>query len=145
MRRLFSAGALRVVVLVFGVVLLVAQIRQGGQDVEGLAVRLVAPAFFLFALWAAIDVLAALEKGRDFDAAMTRGMGRAGAGLMLGAWACWLFQPVMLHLIGNGFSQARGAVLDYSVQNLTLAAVGLILVLLARRGRAMRAHVEAFV
>lgn len=145
MRRLFSAAVMRGVVLAFGIGLLAAQVVGPADRPYAALIRLVAPAFFLFALWAAVDVLAALEKGRDFDAAMTRSMGRAGAGLMLGAWACWLFQPMMLHLIGNGFLQARGVSLDYSVQNLTLAAVGLILILVARRGRALRDHVEAFV
>ena len=112
---------------------------------EALAVRLVAPALFLFALWATTSVFAAVDRGRDFDPAMTRAMSWTGGGLLLGAWASWLFEPMMLHLIGNGFLEARGVTLNYTVQNLTLAAVGAVLILLARRGRVLRGELEAFV
>jgi hypothetical protein len=106
---------------------------------------LVAPAFYLWAVWGASSVFIRINKGEPFDRAIVRGMHQIGAGLMLGAWSAVLFEPAMLHLVGNGFLEMRGVKLDYSVENLTIAVVGLALVMLAKQGRELKSTLDQFV
>jgi hypothetical protein len=106
---------------------------------------LVAPAFYLWAVWAASNVFIRINKGEPFDSAIVRGMNHIGAGLMLGAWSAILLKPAMLHLIGNGFLEMRGVKLDYTVENLTVAVVGLALVMLAKQGRKLKSTLDQFV
>ena len=114
------------------------------QDAAGWA-RLIAPALFLFALWAASDVFARIKRGEAFGRAMVRGLRRIGGGLMFGAFAAILVQPSLIFLIGNGFREMRGVKFDLSVANLTLALVGVVLIMLAREGERLRSNLDEFV
>lgn len=106
---------------------------------------LLAPACFLFALWAASNVFVRIDRGGSFGPAMVRGLREIGAGLMFGAFALIVLQPSLVHLIGNGFLEMRGVEFGYSVESLTLALIGLVLVLLARRGEQLRSSLDQFV
>ena len=108
-------------------------------------VELIAPAFFLWALWAASNVSVRIGRGDAFGAAMVRGLREIGTALMLGAFAALVVQPSLIHLIGNGFAVMKGVRFDLTVQNLTLILVGLLLVLLARQGQALKSRLEEFV
>jgi len=108
-------------------------------------VGLIAPAFFLWAVWSVANVLADLDRGNAFDEAMIRGLQAMGASLMLGAVAVVIVQPGLIYLIGNGFTQMRGVEFALDVNALAIALVGLALVLLARRAAVMKAHLDGFV
>jgi hypothetical protein len=108
-------------------------------------VSLLAPAFFLAALWAASDAFVRMERGDAFGPAMVRGLREIGACLMLGAFAATVVQPSLIFLIGNGFREMRGVRFDVNVENLTLALVGLVLVLLAREGQKLRTTLDQIV
>lgn len=108
-------------------------------------VRLIAPALFLFALWAASDVFARMKLGEAFGPAMVRGLRQIGGGLMFGAFAAILVQPSLVFLVGNGFQEMRGAKFDLSIANLTLGLVGIVLILLAREGEKLRSNLDEFV
>jgi len=149
----FPAALTRIIVVLFGVAVVARQIavpmllRSAGSDgVSPTAwVTLLAPLFFLWALWAASDVFARMHRGDAFGPAMVRGLRDIGGGLMLGAFAAIVVQPSLIFLIGNGFREMRGVQLDFDVENVTLALVGLVLVLLARYGRELQSKLDAFV
>lgn len=108
-------------------------------------VSLLAPAFFLIALWAASDALVRMDRGEAFGPAMVRGLKEIGGSLMLGAFAATVVQPSLIFLIGNGFREMRGVRFNYDVENLTLAMVGLVLILLARQGQNLKSKLDEFV
>jgi hypothetical protein len=108
-------------------------------------VSLLAPIFYLTALWSAARVFARLDRGDTFGRAMVRGLNDIGACLMLGAFSAIVVQPSLIHLFANGFTEMRGVRFDWSVENLTLIMVGLVLVGLARRGRELKKQLDEFV
>ncbi len=108
-------------------------------------VSLLAPAFFLWAAWAASDVFVRMDRGDAFGPAMVRGLKHIGGGLMLGAWAAIVAQPSLIFLIGHGFHEMRGVSFNFDVENLTLALVGLVLILLARQGQSLKSQLDQFV
>ena len=108
-------------------------------------VNLLAPAFFLMALWAASDAFLRMNRGDDFGPAMVRGLKEIGGCLMLGAFVSILVQPSLIFLIGNGFREMRGVRLDLDVENVTLGLVGLVLILLARQGQKLKSKLDQFV
>ena len=108
-------------------------------------VSLLAPIFFLTALWSAARVFARIDRGDDFGPAMVCGLRDIGWCLMLGAWAAIVAQPALIFLIGNGFRELRGVRFELNVENLTLALVGLVLVVMARQGRRLRMKLDEFV
>lgn len=108
-------------------------------------VSLLAPAFFLRALWVASDAFVRMGRGDAFDPTMVRGLKGIGGYLMLGAFAATVAQPSLIFLIGNGFREMRGVRFDLDVENLTLALVGLVLILLAREGQKLKSTLDQFV
>jgi len=108
-------------------------------------VSLLAPAFYLWALWAASDAIVRMDRGEDFGPAMVRGLKEIGGNLMLGAFAAIVVQPSLIFLIGNGFHEMRGVRFDLDVENVTLALVGLVLILLARQGQRLKSKLDEFV
>jgi hypothetical protein len=76
---------------------------------------------------------------------MVRGLKEIGFNLMLGAFAAIVVQPSLIFLIGNGFREMRGVRFDLTIENLTLALVGLVLVLLARQGQTLKSKLDQFV
>jgi DUF2975 family protein len=108
-------------------------------------VSLLAPVFFLTALWAASDVFVRMDRGEAFGPAMVRGLKEIGGCLMLGAFAAIVAQPSLIFLIDNGFREMRGVRFNLDVENVTLALVGLVLILLAREGRKLQSKLDQFV
>jgi len=140
----FPAVMTRIVVVLFGSGLLLARVVAPGQAAAAW-IDLLAPAFFLAGLWAASDVFARMHSGDAFGPAMVRGLREIGGRLMLGAVAAIVVQPGLIFLIGSGFREMRGVQLDFSVANVTLALVGLVLFLLARYGSDLQAQLDSFV
>jgi hypothetical protein len=119
---------------------------EGGlADVPGQWVSLLAPAFFLLALWASSDAFVRINRGDAFGPAMVRGLREIGGCLMLGAFAAIVAQPSLLFLIGNGFRELRGVRFNLDIENLTLALVGLVLFMLARQGQRLQTQLDQFV
>jgi hypothetical protein len=108
-------------------------------------VSLLAPVFFLAALKVASDAIVRMDRGDDFGPAVVRGLRETGFCLMLGAFAAAVVQPSLIFLIGNGFSEMRGVEFDYTVENVTLALVGLVLLLIARQGQQLKSKLDEFV
>jgi hypothetical protein len=108
-------------------------------------VSLLAPVFFLAALWAASETLVRIDRDDAFGPAMVRGLKEIGACLMIGAFAAIIAQPSLIFLIGNGFQEMRGVRFNLDVENVTLALVGLVLVLLARKGQELKSKLDQFV
>lgn len=155
-RRSNAALLTRIAVVALGLALFADQAgvaQMPGMHATGVAavanparwVELIAPACFLWAVWAAAGVFARMDRGEDFGPAMVRGMTQIGAALMLGAWAAIVAEPALIFLIGNRFRSLNGVRFDASVENLALALVGLALVLLARRGGRLRSDLDQIV
>jgi hypothetical protein len=106
---------------------------------------LLAPGFFLVALWAASNAFAWIGRGEAFGPAMVRALSQIGFSLMFGAFAAIVVQPSLIFLIGNGFTDMRFARFDIDIENLTLALVGGVLVLLARQGQILKSKLDEFV
>ena len=137
-----SALAIRLVTIGLGVLLFLSllEAREGARWAE-----LLAPAFFLWALWATSTVLVRFDHGEGFEPAVLRGLNEVGTGLMLGALSLILFTPAILHLAGNGFTEMRGVTLGLDVETLTIGLVGLVMVLIARRAGRLTAALREFV
>lgn len=108
-------------------------------------VGLLAPVFFMWAIWSAASVLVGVRCGEAFGATMVRGLSRIGIGLLLGTFCAVFVQPSFVNLIDNRFAGMRGVKFDYTVENLTLALVGLLLVLLAQAGRGLKSELDQIV
>src|SRR4029077_6566743 len=108
-------------------------------------VSLLAPAFFLWALWAASEVVVRMDRGDGFGPAMVRGLKEIGGNLMLGAFAVIVVQPSLIFLFDNGFREMRGVRFNLDIENVTLALVGLVLILLAREGQKLKSKLDEFV
>jgi hypothetical protein len=108
-------------------------------------VSLLAPVFYLAALWAASDAFVRMDRGDSFGPSMVRALKQIGASLMIGAFAATVVQPSLIFLIGNGFTEMRGVRFNYGVENLTLALIGLVLILLARQGEKLKSKLDQFV
>jgi hypothetical protein len=108
-------------------------------------VSLVAPAFFLTALQQASEALVRMNRGEAFGAATVRGLKEMGACLMLGAFAAIVVQPSLIYLFANGFSEMRGVRFNVDIVNITLALVGLVLILIAREGKNLQSKLDEFV
>jgi hypothetical protein len=108
-------------------------------------VSLLAPVFFLGALWAASAAFVRMDRGEAFGPAMVRTLREIGGSLMLGAFAAIVVQPSLIFLIGNGFREMIGVRFNLDIENLTLAMVGLVLILLARQGQSLQAKLDEFV
>jgi hypothetical protein len=108
-------------------------------------VSLLAPAFFLLALWAASDALARLNRGDAFGPAVVRALREIGGYLMLGAFAAAVVQPSLIFLVGNGFTEMRGVKFNLDIENVTLALVGFVLILMARQGQKLKSTLDQFV
>jgi hypothetical protein len=86
-----------------------------------------------------------LERGDAFGPAVVCGLKEIGFCLMIGAFAAIVVQPSLIYLVGNGFTEMRGVTLNWNVENLTLALVGVVLILLAREGQKLQSKLDEFV
>lgn len=137
---------LRICVAIAAILLLLKYLAiypmsDGGADWIGLP----APALYLWAFWSGAEIFSKSRKARDFGPALISGLNHMGAGLMLGAWVAILAEPAVRHLVATNFAAMTGVRFDVSLGNLVVAFAGLILVLLARRGRQIRAELDGFV
>jgi hypothetical protein len=151
-----AAIATRIVVAVLGLALIFEQagarqlLNLDGSDARFVMspvywVSLIAPAFFLRALWVASNAIVSMDRGDAFGPALVSGLTEIGVYLILGAFAVIVVQPSLIFLIGNGFTEMRGVKFNLDVENLTLALVGLVLILLARQGQQLRSNLDEFV
>jgi len=108
-------------------------------------VSLVAPAFFLWGLWAASTAITRMDRGDAFGPVAARALKEIGGCLMLGSFAAAVVQPSLIYLIGNGFTEMRGVRMDLDVENVTLALVGFVLILLAQQGQKLQSKLDQFV
>lgn len=136
-RALVILAALALVLKQFGIY----PASPSGADWIGL----IAPLFFLAAFWFGAAIFTPNGDRSEFGPALITGLNRMGAGLMLGAWAAILAEPALRHLAQNGFTTMNGVHFDLSLANLALVFAGLILILIARRGRQLRADLDGFV
>jgi hypothetical protein len=103
---------------------------------------LLAPGFYVCALWETGSIFARVKRGDAFGPALVRGIRWTGINLVLGALSALFFSPALARYAGT---PAPDAPLDIDIVNLTFLFIGAALVLLARKGAAMKSELEAFV
>jgi hypothetical protein len=156
-KRTFSTSALltRIVVAALGLALFTEPGARLLLHLDGLAgplmksdaywYSLLAPFFFLGALKQAADVFARIDRGDAFGPAMVCGLKQIGYCLMIGAFVASVVQPALIYLTANGFSEMRGVRFDFQIEIVTLALVGIVLILLARQGQQLKSKLDEFV
>ena len=64
---------------------------------------------------------------------------------LAGAFAAAVVQPSLIFLVGNGFTEMRGVKFNLDIENVTLALVGFVLILMARQGQKLKSTLDQFV
>lgn len=108
-------------------------------------ITILAPGFYLCALWALSDVFGRLNRGDAFGPNMIRGLKGVGSNLMYGAFTAIILAPTLSVLFANEFRSLAGIKHDNDIENLTIGLIGLALYALAKRGQALKSELEQFV
>ena len=108
-------------------------------------VGILAPAFYLFALWAASDVFDRMDKGDAFGPAMVKGLKEVGNNMIYGAVAAIFIAPTLIFLIDTNFERMTGFKYHVEIEHLTIGAIGLVLSLLARQGQVLKSELDQIV
>jgi len=108
-------------------------------------VSLLAPGFYLCALWTASDVFERLNKGDAFTEAVVKGLKDIGRNLITGAVAAILIAPSLAPLLEDGFHGFRGIRFNLEIESLTIGLIGLILYLLAKQGQSLKSELESII
>jgi hypothetical protein len=105
-------------------------------------VGLLAPGFYLCALWAASDVFASLDKGEGFGPSLIKGLKGMGSNLIYGAFAAIIIAPSLQPLFEGYF---RGLRHDFEIENLTIGLIGVVLWLITAQGAKLQTEMDSFV
>jgi len=108
-------------------------------------VGILAPAFYLCALWAASNVFDRMARGDAFGPAMVKGLKEVGSNLLYGAAAAIFIAPSLVFLIETGFHRMAGVKYHFEIESLTIGAIGLVLYLLARQGQTLKSELDQIV
>lgn len=105
-------------------------------------ITILAPGFYLCALWA---LGAFFTKSRDtehFGPAMVKSLRETGQSLLIGAAAAILIEPIVSVWLVEGF---RGVRLSLDIEDVTIGFIGIALYLLAETGKRLRIELEQFI
>lgn len=138
-----AALMIRIAIVGLGLALFLGEAKE--MSTPAFWIHLIAPAFFLWPLYAASGAFVRLDRGEAFGPAMVRTLKEMGYGLMIGAFAAVVVQPSLIYLFANGFTEMRGVQFDLNVENVTLFLVGVVLNMLAREGQKLRSKLDEFV
>jgi hypothetical protein len=108
-------------------------------------VGLLAPGFYLCALWAASSVFARMTRGDAFGFAMVKGLKDVGRNLMIGAVSAIVIAPIASFFIETNFTGMTGMKYRFSVESLTIGLIGLVLFMLAEHGQRLKSELDAIV
>ncbi len=106
---------------------------------------ILAPGFYLCALWELSNVFARMGRGDAFGPNMVRGLKSTGRCLMMGAAAALALAPSFAKWLDDNLRGFSGLHFNLDIENLTIGLIGLTLYLLARRGVALKTELEQFV
>ena len=108
-------------------------------------INLIAPICYLSALWAASNVFMRLSRGSAFTPALVKGLREIGIYLISGSAFVILVQPSFLYFFSNGFGEAHDSRFRFSIDNITLLLIGIVLIILANQGKKLQSDLESFV
>jgi hypothetical protein len=120
----------------------VGDVRHNVMQVFVFWSALLAPGFYICALWETGSIFARVKRGDAFGPALVRGIRWAGINLVLGALSALLLAPALARYAGT---PAPDAALDVDIVNLTFLFIGAALVLLASKGAALKSELESFI
>lgn len=101
-----------------------------------------APGFYLCALWALGAFFAKSRGEEEFGPAMVKSLRETGRGLLIGATAAILVEPVFSVWLVEGF---RGVRVSLGIEDVTIGFIGIAIYLLAETGKRLRLELEQFV
>ncbi|CAL4868963.1 hypothetical protein MMA231_03253 [Asticcacaulis sp. MM231] len=108
-------------------------------------VGLMAPGFYLCALWAASNVFTRMDKGDAFGEATVKGLKEVGSNLIWGAAAAIFIAPTLNLLIETDFQRLTGLKYDFEIESLTIGLIGFTLYLLAQQGQSLKSELDQIV
>lgn len=158
-KLLFPSGPASVVIKIIVIGLGLALIRETSAHLKDLPfingdnwreiiqfpafwLNLLAPGFYLYAVWAASDVFARMDKGDPFGPAIVTGLKKMGSNLMYGALCAILIAPTLSPMFDDRF---RGVRYDAEIESVTIGLLGLVLFLIAQQGQALKSEMDSFV
>lgn len=103
---------------------------------------ILAPGFYLCALWALGAFFTRSQSEGDFGPAMVKSLREAGQNLLIGAVSAILIAPTVTVWLTEGF---RGLRITTDIAAVTIGFIGMALYLLAETGKRMRIELEQFV
>jgi|GEM_PF-1055120 len=103
---------------------------------------LLAPGFYLCALWSTADVFSGLNRGDAFGPVLVKGLRSVGTNLLWGAAAAVFIVPTLSQWAADRFG---GFHYRTDIAAITIGALGLTLWLVAGAGERMRDEMERFV
>ncbi len=106
------------------------------------AVSLLAPIFYLFAVWASAEAIERIHSGDAFGAVMVKGLRDIGSNLMWGAGAAVVISPTLTGWIDERF---RGVRFDADIASVTIGVLGGVLWLVAAQGEKLKTEMDSFI
>ena len=106
---------------------------------------LIAPGFYLCALWAVSDVFDRMDKGDAFGEAAVKGLKDVGTNLIWGAAAAIFIAPTLRLLIETDFQRLTGLKYQFEIESLTIGLIGFTLYLLAQQGQTLKSELDQIV
>ena len=103
---------------------------------------ILAPGFYLCALWALGAFFSRSSTDTDFGPSMVKSLNDTGLNLLIGATSAILIQPMLTVWLTEGF---RGVRITTDIAAITIGFIGIALYLLAETGKRMRIELEQFV
>ncbi len=103
---------------------------------------ILAPGFYLCALWALGAFFTKSRSDDEFGPAMVKSLRETGQDLLIGAAAAILVEPVFSVWLTEGF---RGVRVSLEIEDVTIAFIGAAIFLLAETGKRLRGELEQFV
>ncbi|MBY9066373.1 hypothetical protein K1X12_05655 [Hyphomonas sp. WL0036] len=108
----------------------------------GFWVSILAPGFYLCALWALGAFFSKSAEDEEFGAAMVKSLREVGQNLLIGAVAAILIHPTLTVWMDIGF---RGVRITTDIAAITIGLIGIALYLLAETGKRLRFELEQFI
>lgn len=105
-------------------------------------VTILAPGFYLCALWALGAFFRKSASDEEFGPAMVKSLKEVGQNLLIGSVAAILIEPTIMVWMEIGF---RGVRVSTDIADVTIGFIGIALYLLAETGKRLRFELEQFI
>lgn len=105
-------------------------------------VTILAPGFYLCALWSLGAVFGRIAGGADFAPSVVKGLRSVGQNLVVGAACAVLLSPAASSWLGRPLPSLSA---QEQISHVTIGLIGAVLFLLTRSGQRLRSELKSFV